>query len=58
MLKVISRASFRSSNDPPADAFEPIFGVFGAEANRGEQHLEVNYELAARSRHSQRNLTF
>ena len=29
-----------------------------AEANRGERHLEVNYELAVRSRHSQRSLIF
>jgi RNA-directed DNA polymerase len=34
------------------------FWEFCAEASRGEQHLEVNYELAARSRHSQRSLTF
>jgi hypothetical protein len=30
----------------------------GAEATRGEGHLEANYELASRSRHSQRSLIF
>jgi hypothetical protein len=30
----------------------------GAEASRGERCSGVNYELAARSRHSQRSLTF
>jgi hypothetical protein len=29
-----------------------------AEASRGERHSKVNYELAARPRHSQRSLTF
>jgi len=29
-----------------------------AEASREERHLEVNYELASRSRHIQGNLTF
>jgi hypothetical protein len=33
-------------------------GVRIAEASRGERHLEVNYALAARSRHSQRSPTF
>jgi hypothetical protein len=30
----------------------------GAEASRGERHLEVNYELAAHPRHRQRSLAF
>jgi hypothetical protein len=31
---------------------------WGAEASREERHSGVNYELAARSRHSQGSLTF
>ena len=34
-------------------AFTGFAGGYRGAANRGEQHLEANYELAARSRHSQ-----
>jgi hypothetical protein len=32
--------------------------VCGTTVSRGERHSEVSYELATRSRHSQRNLAF
>jgi hypothetical protein len=35
-----------------------LFVELVAEASRGERHLEVNYELASRSRHSQRSPSF
>jgi hypothetical protein len=60
-----SRRKWRRSPDwiqPVPDLLiavsEPCFLDCGAEASRGERHLEVNYELASRSRHSQRSPTF
>jgi hypothetical protein len=35
-----------------------VVGVYRGAVNREGRHLEVNYELAARSRHSQQSLTF
>ena len=39
-------------------ALTAFAGAYRGEVNREGRHLEVNYELAAHSRHSQRSLTF
>ena len=39
-------------------ALTALAGVYRGAANREGRHLEVNYELASRSRHSQQSLTF
>jgi hypothetical protein len=39
-------------------ALAAIGGVYRGAANREGRHLEVNYELVARSRHSQQSPTF
>jgi hypothetical protein len=39
-------------------ALTALAGVYRGAANREGRHLEVSYELAARSRHSQQSLTF
>ena len=39
-------------------ALTAFAGAYRGAVNREGRHLEVNYELAARSRHSQQSLTF
>ena len=39
-------------------ALTAFAGAYRGAVNREGRHLEVNYEFAARSRHSQQSLTF
>jgi hypothetical protein len=42
----------------PNAVLTALAGVYRGAANREGRHVEVNYELAARSRHSQQSPTF
>ena len=58
IVKQLKKERDRVEQQSGLNAALTLAGAYRGAVNREGRHLEVNYELAARSRHSQQSLTF